>query len=121
MRSASPAERIDLPAFASAFGRAVHDAGIPSTPERAVRFAQALALAPPRTPARLYWTARTVFVSAHDQLATFDRVFAAIFAGFDDPADLRGDLNAPPLRGAEAGPRPASPSAAALGAPAEGG
>jgi uncharacterized protein with von Willebrand factor type A (vWA) domain len=121
MRSAATDEPIDLPAFASAFGRAVHDAGIPSTPERAVRFAQALALAPPRTRAQLYWTARTVFVSAHGQLATFDRVFAAIFAGVDDPADLRGDLNAPPLRGAESGPRPASPSAAALGALAEGG
>ncbi|MBV8990438.1 MAG: VWA domain-containing protein [Solirubrobacterales bacterium] len=107
-------ELIDLPAFASAFGRAVHDAGIPVTSERSVRFAHALTLAPPLTNTRLYWTARTVFVSGLDQLATFDRVFAAVFDGLRDPAQLRGDPNAPRLPGVEIGPRPARADAPAL-------
>jgi uncharacterized protein with von Willebrand factor type A (vWA) domain len=114
-------ELIDLPAFASAFGRAIHEAGIPSTPDRSLRFAQALCLSPPATRNRLYCTARAVFVSAHEQLPEFDRVFAAIFDGFVDPADTRGDPNAPQLHGAEAGERRAAPSARPLGDPPAGG
>jgi uncharacterized protein with von Willebrand factor type A (vWA) domain len=92
------AEGLDLPALASAFGRALHDAGVPSTPERAVRFARALALAPPAERSRLYWTARAVFVSHREQLPVFDAVFAMVFDGIADPAELRGDPNAPPLQ-----------------------
>jgi uncharacterized protein len=90
---------IDLPAFATAFGRAIRDAGLPVTPDRSARFARALSLAPPRTQPELYWTARTVFVSAQDQVAVFDAVFSWIFDGFADPAaGGRGDQNAPALR-----------------------
>jgi uncharacterized protein with von Willebrand factor type A (vWA) domain len=110
-------ESIDLPALASAFGRAVHDAGIPVTPERSARFAHAISLAPPCTRRELYWTARTVFVSGHEQLATFDRVFAAVFEGLADPAEMRGDPNAPPLRAPELGPPAPRPPAAPLGSP----
>ncbi len=103
-------ELIDLPAFASALGRAVHDAGVPVTPERSVRLAQALSLAPPVSKSRLYWSARTVFVSGHEQVPTFDRVFAAVFEGWGDPAAAhRGDPNAPPPTGARAGTRPPRP------------
>jgi uncharacterized protein with von Willebrand factor type A (vWA) domain len=119
--SSGMAETIDLPAFAGALGRRLHDAGIPSTPERAVRFASALALAPPADARGLYWTARTVFVSHRDQVEAFDAVFAAVFGGLEDPAESRGDPTAPPLRGAEAGERRAAPDAAPLGAAAEGG
>jgi uncharacterized protein with von Willebrand factor type A (vWA) domain len=119
------AEPVDLPAFASAFGRALHDAGIPSTPERAVRFARALALAPPADRDRLYWTARAVFVSHPDQLAVFDGVFASVFDGMADVADTRGDPNAEPLQGAEAGerraPSHAAPGHAGAGAAPQGG
>jgi uncharacterized protein with von Willebrand factor type A (vWA) domain len=102
----SPPARIDLPALAAAFGRAVHDAGIPASPEHSARFARALALAPPHDRRRLYWAARTVFVRAHEQLPAFDRVFAAIFDGLADPADSRGEQNAPPLRAPRSAPRP---------------
>jgi uncharacterized protein with von Willebrand factor type A (vWA) domain len=94
---------IDLPALAAAFGRAIHDAGLPVTPERSARFARAVALAPPVTRDELYWTARAVFVSAFDQIAVFDRVFAGVFDGVVDPASARGDQNAPPLQDASAG------------------
>jgi len=95
------AELIDLPALASSFGRAVHQAGIPVTPERSVRFARVLALAYPSTRTRLYWAARSVFVSSREQLATFDRVFATVFDGLVDPAARRGDQNAPSLEALE--------------------
>ena len=71
----------EVPLLAAAFGRALHGAGLPGSPERSVRFARALQLAPPVTRTRLYWTARTVFVSARDQVAAFDAVFAAVFDG----------------------------------------
>ena len=64
-----------------------------------MRFARALAIEPPATRAALYRMARTVFVSAHEQLPEFDRVFAAVFDGLVDPAGSRGDPNAPPLPG----------------------
>ncbi len=95
------AELIDLPGFAAAFGRAIHDAGLPVTSERSARFARAVSLAPPATRSELYWIARTVFVSAQDQIAVFDRVFSWIFDGLVDPASARGDQNAPPLRSPE--------------------
>jgi uncharacterized protein with von Willebrand factor type A (vWA) domain len=98
---------LDLAALAVAFARAVRDGGIPSTPERTVRFAQALALADPTHRAELYWTARTIFVSSREQIPTFDSIFARVFDGLVDPADTRADRSAPPLpAAAEPGPRP---------------
>jgi uncharacterized protein len=115
-------ERVDLPAFAAAFAREAHAAGIPSPPERAVRFARALALAPPARRDALYWTARTVFVSSREQGEIFDRLFARIFDGADDPAEVRGDPGAPPRpAGLRAGPRAAPPHVPPLGRPPEGG
>src|SRR5258705_3722573 len=107
-----PPERatgVDLAAVAAAFGRAVHDAGIPCSPERSVRFARALRLAPPISRSRLYWTARAVFVSTHAQVDAFDRVFARVFDGLEDPAGRRGDQAAPPLEGAARGDRAPQP------------
>ncbi|MBB4662084.1 vWA domain-containing protein [Conexibacter arvalis] len=115
------AEAIDLPAFAAAFGRAVHAAGIPVAPERSARFARALALAPPARRDRLYWTARAVFVSSREQVDAFDRVFGRVVDGLADPAEGRGDPNAPPPPGTRAGPRAAPPHAAPLDAAGEGG
>ena len=110
-------EQIDLPGFAAAFGRIVHDAGIPVTPERSARFAHALSLAPPRTRAELYWTARAVFVSGREQVPVFDTVFGAVFDGLADPAAFRGDRNAPGLEGGEPGRRAAPPGSSDIEAP----
>jgi uncharacterized protein with von Willebrand factor type A (vWA) domain len=105
---------VDLAALAVAFARAVREGGIPSTPERTVRFAQAIALADPTHRAELYWIARTIFVSSREQIPTFDSIFARVFEGLVDPADTRGDRTAPPLPvAAEAGPRPAPARATA--------
>jgi uncharacterized protein with von Willebrand factor type A (vWA) domain len=128
-------ERADVAALAARFGRAVHDAGIPCTPERSARFARALGAVPPVTRDRLYWTARTVLVSDRGQVAAFDGVFARVFEGIADPATRRGDQHAPPPPGTTArgdraavagGPRVTAPpgpprSSSPTAAPAGGG
>ena len=108
---AAPLATVDLPSLAAALGRRLRRAGLPATPERAARFARALSLAPPRTRTRIYWTARAVFVSSREEVEAFDRVFAAVFDGRIDPADARGDPNAPSPPSAEPGER--APSAGA--------
>jgi len=102
--------QLDLATLAAAFGREVRDAGIPSTPDRSVRFARALALAPPDGRDALYWTARTIFVSSREQIAVFDAIFARTFDGLVDPASARGDAGAPPVGQTT---RPAPPDAGA--------
>jgi uncharacterized protein with von Willebrand factor type A (vWA) domain len=70
---------LDLPAVAGAFSRRLHDAGVPTSAERAVRFAQSLELVRPISRRRLYWTARAVFVSDASHVRAFDSVFFAVF------------------------------------------
>jgi uncharacterized protein with von Willebrand factor type A (vWA) domain len=101
----------DVAGLAARFGRAVHDAGIPCSPERSVRFAQALQVVRPTSRNRLYWTARSVFVSANDQVDAFDGVFARLIDGIEDVAGPRGDTAAPQLEGAVRGERPPVPGA----------
>jgi uncharacterized protein with von Willebrand factor type A (vWA) domain len=126
MSSQAPAPcTLELPALAAALGRALRGAGVPVTPDRAARFARALALSPPADRTALYWVARTTLCSAREQLPAFDRVFATVFDGLGGPAALRGDPSAPPLSspGAVALPsrRPAAEQARATpSAPARG-
>lgn len=115
------AERLraqDVSLLAAAFGRLVHDAGIPCSAERSVRFARALQIAEPTTRAQLYWTARTVFVSAREHADEFDRLFALVFDGVADPAGPRGDQGSPPLQGTERGEQAAPPRSVAVALPA---
>ncbi|MEA2365444.1 MAG: uncharacterized protein QOI32_956 [Thermoleophilaceae bacterium] len=70
---------LDLPAFVGAFSRRLHEAGVPTTAERAARFAQALTLVRPVSRRRLYWTARAVLVSDSAQVKAFDAVFSSVF------------------------------------------
>jgi uncharacterized protein len=88
---------------------ALHGAGLPVTPERAAGLARSLRLVPPVDRSALYWTCRIALVTDRAQLPTFDAVFSAIFDGRLDPADNRGDPNAPPPIGAEPRTRPAPP------------
>jgi uncharacterized protein len=104
-------EEIDLPALATALGQRLRAAGVPTTPERASRFAQAVALVGPVRRAELYWTARAVFVSSQTQLPTFDRVFAAVFDPALEPDEERGDPYSPPLSATERSDRPPPPQA----------
>jgi uncharacterized protein with von Willebrand factor type A (vWA) domain len=90
---------------------ALHRAGLPTGPERAVGLARALALVPPTGRDTLYWTCRVALVTDRGQLPVFDAVFSAVFDGMLDPADSRGDPNAPPAIGSEPRTRPAPPDA----------
>lgn len=92
--------------LATALARQLHHAGIPVAPERIGRFARALLLIPPQRREQLYWAARLALVADRSELALFDAVFAAVFDGRLDPADSRGDPNAPPAIGSEERTRP---------------
>jgi uncharacterized protein len=76
---------LDLPPLVAAFGRRLHDAGVPVTAERAERFASALSVVRPVARRRLYWTARAVFVSEPSQVVAFDRVFREVFGRPAEP------------------------------------
>jgi uncharacterized protein with von Willebrand factor type A (vWA) domain len=104
-------DRIDIPGLATALGQRLRAAGVPTTPERASRFAQALALVAPRTRVELYWAARSVFVSSQTQLLAFDRVFAAVFDPALEPDEERGDPYSPPLSSSGRSERPPAPQA----------
>jgi uncharacterized protein with von Willebrand factor type A (vWA) domain len=114
---------LDLPALAARFGRRLAQAGIPVTPERSARFADALALTRPVARRRLYWTARAALVSDPSQVRAFDRVFREVFGsriGGDDaaptdpdadrepaPDDARAPVGSPPRpSSAESSPQP---------------
>jgi uncharacterized protein with von Willebrand factor type A (vWA) domain len=112
---------LDTPALAAALGVRLRAAGVPVTPERSARFARALALVAPRRRDGLYWTARAVFVSAHEQAEAFDRVFAAVFDGIADPGESRGQAGEPPLEAGEPGPRAPAAEARESGTEAAGG
>jgi len=104
----------DLPAvgagpLAVGLTTAMHRAGLPVTPERAAGLARALRLVPPVDRAALYWTCRVALVTDRAQLPVFDAVFSAVFDGRLDPADSRGDPNAPPPVGSEPRTRAAGP------------
>ena len=70
---------LDLPPLAAALSRRLYDAGVPMTPERPADFARALSLVRPVSGRRLYWTARSVFVSDQAHARAFDAVFASVF------------------------------------------
>jgi uncharacterized protein len=85
---------LDLPPLVAGFARRLHEAGVPVTPDRAVGFARALGVVRPVSRRRLYWTARSVFLSDQAHAAAFDRVFAEVFGAraddFDQPEDVSG-------------------------------
>lgn len=81
----------DLPAIVTAFGDLLHQAGVPVTPERSIRFARAVVLAEPQTLPELAALGRATLLSSHDQVEVFDRVFAQVFRGIVDYAEFRSD------------------------------
>ncbi|MBX5468271.1 MAG: VWA domain-containing protein [Thermoleophilaceae bacterium] len=71
-------------------------AGVPVTPGRCARFAEALALLAPLDRSRVYWAGRATFASSRESAEAYDRVFAGVFGGLLDPAESRGERAAPP-------------------------
>ena len=70
---------LDLPALTGSMGQRLRAAGVPVTPERSAAFARALTLTRPVSRRRLYWTARSVFVTDRSQVPAFDEVFRSVF------------------------------------------
>jgi uncharacterized protein with von Willebrand factor type A (vWA) domain len=103
-------DRIDLAALAARFASRLRSEGLPVGPDRATRFAAAVAVADPRTVRELYWCGLATLVGDPGEIPTFDRVFGLVFGGLDDPATNRGDPNSPPFRG---GAEPAPPAGSA--------
>jgi hypothetical protein len=87
---------VDLAAIAAAFGQRLHAAGVPVTPERSTRFAEAVALVGPTTLRQLYWTGRVSLLSGAQQQDTYDRVFGEVFRGIIDMPQLVSELTPPP-------------------------
>ncbi|MCB1016581.1 MAG: VWA domain-containing protein, partial [Acidimicrobiales bacterium] len=71
-----------------------HDAGVAATPQRAGRFAAAVAAARPAGREALYWLARVTLVGDRSELATFDRVVAEVL-GAPPPSSPGGEPLAP--------------------------
>ncbi|MET4094280.1 VWA domain-containing protein [Arthrobacter sp. UYCu712] len=96
---------VEAAALSAAFITALRRAGLPCSPDRAVRLAESLKLIPPGDVESLYWTSRVVLVSTRAQLPVFDAVFTAVFRrGFDPAAPLttaRDAQPAPPTGGTE--------------------
>jgi uncharacterized protein with von Willebrand factor type A (vWA) domain len=88
---------VDLAAVVAAFGQRLHAAGVPITPERSARFAQAITLVAPTRLRELYWTGRTTLLSGHEQQDLYDAVFGEVFRGV-------GGLPLPPAVAANPSP-----------------
>jgi uncharacterized protein with von Willebrand factor type A (vWA) domain len=97
---------VEAAAFAVGFATALRRAGLAVSPERTAWLTEAFRIVPQDSRAALYRTCRTILVSSHLQLPIFDAVFSAVFDGLLDPADTRGDPNAPPPVGSEERTRP---------------
>ncbi len=86
--------QLDLPALAGAFGRRLHDAGMPVTPERSARFARALTLVrADHAPAAVLDGARRVRLRSGAGRRRSTRVFAEVFG-----AARSRDARAAPMR-----------------------
>jgi uncharacterized protein with von Willebrand factor type A (vWA) domain len=85
----------DLATLVARFGALLRAAGLPVGPDRCERFARAVLLARPATTRQLRWCARATLAADPGQIEVLDRVFDAVFGGIEDPADQRGDPNAP--------------------------
>jgi len=124
------AVQADLADVVAAFGHRLHAAGVPVTPERMARFAEAVLLAGPRTVPEAYWLGRVTLLSGQGQIAVYDRLFDQYFRGYVDlveqtrsaPGNMSSPLTAgdraPSVRPAETSASPimsATPELDALG------
>lgn len=100
----------DVAAMATGLGIALHTAGLPVGPDRCERLARAVTVMGATSLAELRACALATMVSDPGQMATFDRVFAALFGG---PSPFRNlaPPTAPPAYqrpDSDGGPQPAS-------------
>ena len=82
--TAPGAVQADLADVVAAFGDRLHAAGVPVTPERMSRFAEAVLIATPTTLHEVYWLGRVTLLCGHGQIAVYDRIFDQYFRGHID-------------------------------------
>ena len=82
--------------MAAGLGRLLRRAGVPVAVDQLARFVRAVDRLGAVSVADWYWAGRVTLVSDADQLDAYDRVFAEVFRGLVDWAEVRGDANAPP-------------------------
>jgi uncharacterized protein with von Willebrand factor type A (vWA) domain len=101
--------------MATGLGIALHTAGLPVGPDRCERLARAMTVMGAQSIAELRACARATMVSDPGQMATFDRVFAALFGTPSalrdqsppaDPAVQRADQDGGPQPAARTQPDP---------------
>lgn len=76
---------VDGALFVASLTARLRDAGLPIGPTGANRLARALEVCRPTDVDTLYWTARVTLVGDRRDLATFDRMFQAVFGGIGLP------------------------------------
>jgi uncharacterized protein with von Willebrand factor type A (vWA) domain len=119
---------LDLAQLSAQFAGRLQAAGVAVGVDRAAGFALALKLVRPASRSRLYWTARSAFVTDRSQIAAFNRVFAEVFgrAGFDQPdneidppgSQTATEPDARPTAGRERNPHSAGLDGASTDSPA---
>jgi len=85
----------DLAHIVATFGQVLHVAGIPATPERRARFAQAVVDIGPKQVTDLYWIGRVTLLSSREQIETYDLVFSQVFRGIVDLKDVNDPAETP--------------------------
>jgi uncharacterized protein len=76
------------------FARALRAAGVPVTQDRAMGYADAVALVGLDDRRATYWAGRSTLCAGPDDLATYDQVFAAWFEGLENLPDRGRDADA---------------------------
>ncbi len=85
----------DLAQVVATFGQVLHVAGIPATPERRTRFAQAVVAIDPKQVTELYWAGRVTLLSSREQIEIYDSVFNQVFRGIVDLTDISDPVQTP--------------------------
>lgn len=94
----------DLADIVATFGQVLHVAGIPATPERRARFAQAVIDIDPTQVTQLYWVGRVTLISSREQIEIYDLAFNQVFRGIIDLTDTgEGDPTPNPENSRESG------------------
>ena len=72
---------LDVPAAVAGLARTLRSAGVDATSDRLAAAVEALTLLDPTSRDDVYWAGRVAFCASPDDIARYERVFAAVFDG----------------------------------------
>ena len=105
----------DVAMLAAALGVALRSAGLPAGPDRSERLARAVTVMGASTIAELHACALATMVSDPSQVATFERIFAEMFAAAPGRPAVTAPQQGMTMTAAEPGEPPGAPPAAGSG------